>query len=195
MAEGIVSLSEITPELFEIRVATPELVREGGRYQARVQTIHPLTRRPVAGVRVDGELTLEDNPNRSMKIRASGTTDSIGYARLDFTLIRVSPQFPHPSKPTGGEIHVIGSKGALVAEAKGDVLVDQFPRILISSDKPLYQPGQTIHVRALLFSPAKHALANQDIIIRICDPDATTVFRSVVKSSRFGIASTDWLIP
>ena len=52
-----------------------------------------------------------------------------------------------------------------------------------------------MHVRALVFSPARHALANQNIVIRFSDPDETTVFRADVKSSRFGIASTDWPIP
>src|ERR1051325_8136225 len=48
--EGIISLSEITPDLFEIRVAASEFVREGGRYRARVQAIHPITRRPAVNV-------------------------------------------------------------------------------------------------------------------------------------------------
>jgi uncharacterized protein YfaS (alpha-2-macroglobulin family) len=73
--------------------------------------------------------------------------------------------------------------------------IDQFARILINSDKPLYQPGQVMHVRALVFTPSRHALADQNILIRILDPEETTVFRSVVKSSRFGIVNTDWLIP
>ena len=41
-----------------------------------------------------------------------------------------------------------GKRGAYVVEAKGDVPVDQFPKILITTDKPLYQPGQVMHLRA-----------------------------------------------
>src|SRR5205085_12296826 len=58
VSEGILSLSEIAPELFEIGIATAETLREGGRYRARVQTIHPVTRQPAADVRIDGEITL-----------------------------------------------------------------------------------------------------------------------------------------
>jgi hypothetical protein len=195
IAEGIISLSEITPDLFEVRVATSQLAREGGRYRTRVQATHPITRRPAANVRVDGEVTLEDDNDKSVKLRASGITDATGYVLLDFQLPARFPRFPHTNQPAGGEIHVIGQRGALIAEAKGDVLVDQFPRVLISSDKPIYQPGQVLHARALIFSPSKHALANQDILIRICDPEETNVFRTVVKSSRFGIANADWPIP
>lgn len=195
IAEGIVSLSEITPDLFEVRVATSELAREGGRYRTRVQATHPITHRPAANVRVDGEVTLEDDNDKSVKLRASGITDATGYVLLDFQLPARFPQFPHTNQPAGGEIHVIGQRGALVAEAKGDVLVDQFPRVLISTDKPIYQPGQVLHSRALIFTPSKHALASQNILIRICDPEETNVFRTVVKSSRFGIAIADWPIP
>lgn len=45
-AEGIVSLSEITPDFFEVRVAATEMAHEAMRYQARVQTTHPLTKKP-----------------------------------------------------------------------------------------------------------------------------------------------------
>ena len=75
------------------------------------------------------------------------------------------------------------------------VHIDQYVRSLVSSDKPLYQPGQVMHVRALLFTPAKRALANQNASIRICDPDGTTVYRAIAKTSRFGVATTDWSIP
>jgi len=194
--EGIISLSEITPDLFEIRVAASEFVREGGRYRARVQAIHPITRRPAVNVRIDGELTLDDDNDKSVKLRNGRTTDTKGYALLEFVLPQRFPQFPHKSRPTGGgEIHVVGQNGAIVTEAKADVLVDQFAHILISSDKPLYQPGQVMHVRALVFTPSKHALANQNVVIRICNPENTTIFRTVVKSSRFGIVNADWVIP
>ncbi|HKG78394.1 MAG TPA: alpha-2-macroglobulin family protein [Pyrinomonadaceae bacterium] len=195
LTEGIVSLSEIAPDLFEIRVATSEVVREGGRYHARVQAYHPTTRQPAADVQIDGEITLEDDDDKNVKLHASKITDDKGSAALDFVLPQRFPQYPHSTRPAGGEIRIIGRRGGIVAEAVGNVVVDQFARILINSDKPLYQPGQVMHVRALVFTPSRRALANQNILVRICDPEETTLFRSVVKSSRFGVANTDWLIP
>lgn len=195
IADGIVSLSEITPELFELRVATSDIAREGGRYRARVQAVHPITQQPAGDVLVDAEVTLEDDDDRDVTLRASGITDSTGYVVLDFRLPPRFPQFPHTVQPAGGEIHVTARRGSLVAEASADVLVDQFQKILISTDKPLYQPGQTLHVRALALSPTRHALADQNVILKISDPEQTDVFRASVKTSRFGIASTDWPIP
>ena len=191
---GVVSLSQ-SPDLFELRVVTPEWAREGTTYHVRVNARHPITHKPVANVAVTGEVLLEDDDNRSVKLHAAKLTDSDGYALLDFVIPARFPQFPHTAQPAGGEFKVVGRKGVLTAESTGDVLVDQFARTLITPDKPIYQPGQTMHVRALMFTPSRRALANQDILIKICDPENITVFRHVVTSSRFGIATVDWPIP
>jgi hypothetical protein len=191
---GIVSLSN-SPDLFDLRVVTSEMAREGSTYHVRVSARHPITHKPAAKVAITGELLLEDDDSRSLKLHAAKNTDSEGYALLDFVLPPRFPQFPHTLQPAGGEVKLVGRRGAVVAEAEGEVLVDQFARTLITSDKPIYQPGQTMHVRALMFTPSRRALANQNIVIKICDPENIVVFRNVVTSSRFGIATADWPIP
>jgi hypothetical protein len=195
-AEGIVSLSEITPDFFEVRVAATEMAHEAMRYQARVQTTHPLTKKPAPKVRIDAVLTLEtDDHGGGVKLAASGITDSKGYSVLYFDLPVRFPEFPHELRPAGGSITVTAQRGDLKAEVEHDVLVDQFPRILVSTDKPIYQPGQKLHMRAVALSPTKLALANHDVIFRIDDPENTNVFRESARSSRFGVASIDWAIP
>src|SRR6185436_10984503 len=194
-AEGFVSLSQIA-DFFQVRVAAAQMAHEAMRYQARVQTTHPLTEKPAAGVRINAVLTLETGGGgQGVKLAASGITDSKGYALLLFDLPARFPEFPHNLRPAGGSIKVTAQRGGLVEELENDVLVDQFPRILVSTDKPLYQPGQSLHMRAVAMSPTKHALANQDVVFRIDDPESTNVFRESVKSSRFGVASIDWSIP
>ncbi|HET6975787.1 MAG TPA: MG2 domain-containing protein [Pyrinomonadaceae bacterium] len=195
LAQGLISLSEITPDLFGLRVSASELAREGSRYKARVMASHPVTNKPAANVRINAELTLEDDDERRLTLRNITTTDADGIALLDFVMPKRFPQFPHTVHPSGGELKVVGQRGAFVAEAKGDALVDQFIKTLITTDKPLYQPGQMMHLRALIFTPSRRALANHDILFRIDDPEGTVVHRDVVKSSRFGVASTDWSIP
>ncbi len=195
IAEGIVSISGITPDLFELRVATSGIARESRRYLARVRATHPITRQPAADVRIDGELTLEEDDDDDIKLRASKPTDANGYALLEFVLPPRFPEFPHELRSAGGDMRIVGTKGRIVATTSGDVLVDQFARILLSSDKPLYQPGQVMHLRALLFTPSKRALANQNSLFKIIDPNGSTVFHTVVKTTRFGVATADWSIP
>jgi len=194
ITEGILSLSN-SPDLFDLRIITSEMAREGSTYHVRVSARHPITNKPAAKVAVTGELLFEDDDSRSLKLNAAKLTDSEGYALLDFVLPPRFPQFPHTLQLAGGEVKLVGRRGAVVAEAEGQVLVDQFARTLITPDKPIYQPGQTMHVRALMFTPSQRALANQNILIRICDPEEVVVFRNVVTSSRFGIATVDWPIP
>ena len=184
---GIISLSEITPDMFEVRVATSQLARQGGQYRARVQAVHPLTHRPAAGVLINGEISVDSLVR--IKPTASGTTDKDGYAILNFAL---PPQIPNVST---GEIHVVGTRDGVVAEAEGEVRLDNLTRTLITSDKVLYQPGQTMHLRAVAFNSGKRALADQDIIIKIADPESTTVFVTTARSSRFGVVNADWQIP
>lgn len=92
-------------------------------------------------------------------------------------------------------LQVVGTRDGIVDEAEGEVLVDSMVRTIITTDKALYQPGQTMHIRALALSPAKRALANHDFVIRVIDPDRVTVFTATTRSSRFGVVNADWPIP
>ena len=184
---GVISLSEIMPDLFEIRVASSEILRGGGRYRARVQASHPFTHQPAAGVQIKGEITFDED-NRA-KPNASATTDKEGYALLDFVLP------PTLAQTNSGDLRVTGARDGVVAEAEGEVMVDSLARTLITTDKGLYQPGQTMHVRALVFGPTKRALVNQEILIKIVDPERVNVFVSTGKTSRFGVVNADWQIP
>ncbi|HEX5883896.1 MAG TPA: alpha-2-macroglobulin family protein [Pyrinomonadaceae bacterium] len=183
---GIISLSEITPHMFQLRVGTSETAREGGQYRARVQAAHPLTHRPAAGVHVNGEISFDSGD--TVKPTASGITDKEGYAILSFVL-------PKQIAGSNGEIKVVGTRAGVVAEAEGEVPLDNRARTLITSDKVLYQPGQTMHLRAVVLNWAKRALANQNITIKIADPENTTVFVTTARSSRFGVVNADWQIP
>src|SRR6185503_17453593 len=61
--------------------------------------------------------------------------------------------------------------------------------------KPLYQPGQVMHIRALLLTPSRQVLANHDTYFKVCDPEGAILYSTVQNTSRFGIASVDWSIP
>jgi hypothetical protein len=185
--EGIVSLSEITPDIFQISVTAPEKVREGTRYRAQIRTIHPVTSRPVKGVQVEAKIDFDDKQLEDIKL--SGVTDANGSVALDFDLPRKI------KSDTYINLEVVARRGILVEEAESEIDVDRETQILISTDKPLYQPGQVLHVRALMFDSTKHAVSDGDATLEIEDPANQTVFSAELKSSRFGIVSADWTIP
>ena len=195
LANGLISLSEITPDIFELRITATEIVREGDRYRVRVQAVHPATHRPAPNVRIDAKVALEGDKDSVVKLSDSRLSDEKGRVLFDFKLPSRYPPFPHEAHPSGGELTVTGTKGVVVVQNTSDVLVDQYVRVLISTDKPLYQPGQVIHMRGLLLSPSNQALQNSDAYFKVCDPEGAVLYRTVATTSRFGIASADWNVP
>ncbi|MEQ8168076.1 MAG: MG2 domain-containing protein [Candidatus Eremiobacterota bacterium] len=69
-------------------------------------------------------------------------------------------------------------------------------RILLTTDKPVYQPGQTVHIRSLSmenenFSP----VTNRSATIEVEDSKGNKVFkRTDKKTSPYGIASADFIL-
>jgi hypothetical protein len=187
-SEGIISLSNITPDVFEVRVAASEYGREGARYRAHLRAVHPIKGNGVEGVGVDAQVKVEEDGKPATIIKAGGATGREGYVTLDFPL-------PRGIRVDGAEIRVTARRGALIQEAQDTINFDNLSRIFISTDKPLYQPGQTLHARALHFSPSMQAVAGAEMPFKITDPEGTVVFRARLKTSRFGAASADWVIP
>ncbi|HEX8185101.1 MAG TPA: MG2 domain-containing protein, partial [Blastocatellia bacterium] len=94
-----------------------------------------------------------------------------------------------------GEVIITGRRGGLVQTAEGEILLLHRSEILISTDKPLYQPGQSLLIRAMIFDESRRAIANAAATLTISDPDDAIVFRAPLRTSRFGIASASWAIP
>jgi hypothetical protein len=65
-------------------------------------------------------------------------------------------------------------------------------QVMLSSDKPVYQPGQTIHVRGLaLRRPDLHPVAGEDATFTVTDAKGNVIFKYLTKTSDYGIASAD----
>jgi uncharacterized protein YfaS (alpha-2-macroglobulin family) len=68
-------------------------------------------------------------------------------------------------------------------------------RTLLTTDKPLYQPGQTIHIRALTLSqPEMKPLDNAEVIFEVEDSKGNKVFKIRKNTDRFGISHTDFVL-
>lgn len=189
-AEGIVSLSEITPDIFDLRVVAPPVTRAGMRCRAQVSALHPISARPVAGVSLEGEVEFSDDQDEDRTLKVSGVTNAEGYALLDFDLPRNIDK-----DDSEIDLKVTARRGDFVQEAEDEIELDDNARILLTTDKPLYQPGQALHIRALVFDSTKRAMPDTAASLSISDPEGSTVYNVSLKTSRFGIASADWPIP
>ena len=185
---GLISVSEISPEMFQLEMEYPGLVKVGTTAHAFVRAVQPVSLRPVSGVKIEATLTVDDTAG-SATLRSSSTTDSRGYAPIDFMV-------PANTDDDSPDLTVTGNHGGYTAKIEdAEISTTRFSKFLMSTDKPLYQPGQTVHTRVLAFGIDKHAIPNLPIELRVLDPDETLVYKTELKTSKFGIASADWTIP
>src|SRR5688572_10640899 len=185
---NVVSLSEITPDIFKLNVATSRKAHEGSAFRLRVSTAHPLNSKPVAGVTIGAELKFDGYDRDDIVLKQSARTDRAGFATLDF-------QIPRDVEEDEGDLTVTGQRGILALTAESEVEINRETQIMVTSDKPLYQPGQMLHLRVLMFDSSRRALADQKVLLKVLDPESSTTFRAQLTSSRFGVASADWQIP
>ena len=69
-----------------------------------------------------------------------------------------------------------------------DVRLENKVSILLTSEKPLYQPGQTIHVRALALDRADHeAAAKRPLTFEVEDSRGNKVFKTATTTDQFGV--------
>jgi hypothetical protein len=67
--------------------------------------------------------------------------------------------------------------------------------ILLTTEKPIYQPGQTIHVRALALDRSSHeATAGRNLVFEVEDSRGNKVFKHSTQTSKFGIASAEFTL-
>ena len=75
------------------------------------------------------------------------------------------------------------------------VTVHRSFRLLITTDKPVYQPGQTIHIRAVgLAAAGLVPIEGREITLEVHDSKGNKVFKKLLKASAFGIASADFVL-
>lgn len=65
-------------------------------------------------------------------------------------------------------------------------------KLLLTTDKPMYQPGQIVHLRTLVLrQPRLIPLDETPVTFRIRDPRGNTIFKQTKSSSEYGIAAVD----
>ncbi len=103
-------------------------------------------------------------------------------------------RFDTPSLPAGSYKMQVVTKSDLGEEKlERDVQIKTAPRVLLVTDKPLYQPGQLMHLRALaLQSFDLKPVAGASLIFEVEDGKGNKVFKKEMKTSDFGVASADF---
>lgn len=75
-------------------------------------------------------------------------------------------------------------------DAKTPVRIERDFLIFLQTDKPIYKPGQTIHIRAITLD-AELKPATDQVTVEVLDAKGTKIFRSEVVTDEFGMATLD----
>lgn len=124
-------------------------------------------------------IELNDKPLFSGALNPRGTTQA--QFQLPAGLTGTFPLHYAVDTPLGG------------GEYTQQIRVEDKASILLTTEKPLYQPGQTIHVRALALDRLNHqATANHALTFEMEDPRGNKVFKSATHTDAFGVASAEF---
>jgi hypothetical protein len=108
-----------------------------------------------------------------------GSTDETGTA---------APAFPLESDSKDATLIVTAGS----ERVKRVIQIDSTARIYLSTDKPIYQPGQIIHIRTLTFEGQRALASTRDVKIEVQAPDGTKIYGKTLTPNEFGIANLDY---
>jgi uncharacterized protein YfaS (alpha-2-macroglobulin family) len=103
-------------------------------------------------------------------------------------------QFQYPAGVSGAcRLHYIVDTPIGSAETTQAVTLEEKASILLTTEKPIYQPGQTIHARALALDRADHnADKDRKLTFELEDSKGNKVFKKATQTDNFGIASAEF---
>jgi len=140
---------------------------------------------PIAGVKINAKLTEKDTDELISEF--SGMTNSQGTVDMRFEL----PE--NVEENTVLNIKVDSPNGK--DEIKEEIMVKKKYKILLSTDKPIYQPSQTIHIRTLALNTATlKPLGNSNTVIEVEDSKGNKVFKYKADTDKFGISAADFTL-
>jgi len=172
----------LSPTPYDLQVYGQQTLLAGTQGSLRVCLFDRKADRPLPGVPVSIELC--SRQDKQVYRLAGFNTDRDGTG---------SPRLSLPDVPDGEyELRVRAAMSGPDEVITRTVKLTRSWKLMLSTDKPVYQPGQTIHVRSLaLRRPDLHPVAGQSVTFSITDPKGNVIFRQSNVSSAYGIASAD----
>ncbi|HID74195.1 MAG TPA: hypothetical protein EYP43_03995, partial [Thermoplasmata archaeon] len=78
----------------------------------------------------------------------------------------------------------------------GDLRVTEAPppAIIIQTDKPVYHPGQTVHMRFLVLDGIARRPVTEPVTVSIITPDGDRILEREIPAGRFGVSALDFAL-
>ncbi len=167
----------------ETRVLGQDQWLAGSNATVRVITADHLSGSPVAGAPV--RISLAEKDSKDFETLFNGRTNGKGTIEASFAV---------PEKREGNYVLRVVAEGmGEKDEATSDIRIKRLSRVLLTTDKPIYQPSQIIHIRALALQiPSLQPVAGQPCLIEVMDSKGNKVLKKTQDLSKFGVAGTDF---
>lgn len=156
-----------------------EVIR--GRGSVQIELLKPVTKSRTAGQ--------DDSESESQESRLlfTGTLNHRGTTEA---------QFRFPAELTGNyQLRYVVDTTIGSSEFTQNVRLDEKASILLTTEKPIYQPGQTIHMRILALDRSNHdAVASRKLTFEVEDSRGNKVFKKTTQTDKFGVASAEFAL-
>ncbi len=180
--EGRKSLAEAVGML-ETHLIGSDRLLVGSKPTLRIVALNHATGEPIADATVS--FTIK-SPSREVAL-FRGRTDKSGTVNATFEI---------PKNLTGQQTLVVQVSSPLGQDLiESPIRLEKAYKVLLTTDKPLYQPGQTIHIRSLSLSAANlQPAAKENALLEVQDAKGNKVYKLALKTDRFGMAATDFVL-
>jgi uncharacterized protein YfaS (alpha-2-macroglobulin family) len=177
--------NSLIPSSLEARIIGQNRWLIGSPVALRIIVTNHQTGKPIAST-VKLTLTSTDQEHTTWQLMTS-KTDSLGT--LDAKL-------KVPSASPGSYILDIEIASAIGADKLSlPITLSKGARILLTCDKPIYQPSQTIHMRVLAMDEGTNRpISEEPVTFEVEDARGNKVFKNTQTLSSYGVASADFVL-
>ena len=183
VATALFGTQPLTARAQETVVVAPDVLAPGTDAALRVIVREPASAQPIPGAEID--VRLRPQGGREV-VLYSGRTDPNGTADVRFGV----PDYAQDD--VLASLIVTAESGQGRDQVIRQVTVRRSYRAYLTSDKPLYQPGQTIHLRVLALDTAQGLpAAGRTVRLIVQGPDGDQLLERAVRASDYGIAAAD----
>ncbi len=160
------------PENYELGLIDKPYMFAGKTQSITLNVFEPVSGRPVRNVRV--------KLNMNGKMIAEAFSDRNGTVKFKVKL-------PEDT----GKVKFTAIAGKRRLEWISELLPPY--KLLLSSDKPLYQPGQVVHLRGLLLDQNDlKPIPEIDIELEVWDPKGNRLYKKTLRTDKFGVFYLDF---
>lgn len=186
--------SNFLPSPFETHVLGQRTWLTGSTASLRVVTLNHNAQPIFYSKRVRNAMGPVRNAHVTIKLTNANARDIPLFTGRTNAGGTLDAEFPVPNLTPGSyELTVTTNYPLGMDTVKQSVTLSEAAQVLLTTDKPLYQPSQTIHIRALaLTKPNRAPAAEYPLTFEIEDPKGNKVFKQTESTSPFGVASASF---